>query len=231
MLGLRLAFLFLVLVEGFAPAAAQISCSDVPATREATGYQLRQNSERCEGFYRQQVAGSFELMSLVNGPINYDLASDKVLIVSVPALPQLQNARVFLTARALRPGTYYRMYAVIGSGGKFKWPLDAVLKQRNLRSNSIGVVAWIDQALGKYYVPVSVVPENVAASAPRPPLMVFRSSLDIELLRWRIRREGGGASVGEYIRVGGEVPPSGQDKQCRLKFAVSRADRPSSMWW
>ncbi len=67
-------------------------------------------------------------------------------------------------------------------------------------------MAWIDQAFGKYYVPVSVVPENVAASAPRPPLMVFRSSLDIELLRWRIRREGGGASVGEYIRVGGESP-------------------------
>ena len=203
---LRVAFLLLSCVEGFAPAAAQTSCSNVPAIPGAIGYQRRQNAERCEGFYRQEVAGDFEFLSLVNGPINYDLVSDKILTVSVPELTQFQAPQVFLTARALPPGTNYRMDAVIAPSGTFKWPLNEVLAPAKLGSNSIGVVAWINQALGKYYVPVSIVPENVASSAARPPVMVFRSSLDIELLRWRVRREGDGASAGDWIRLGGENP-------------------------
>lgn len=98
------------------------------------------------------------------------------------------------------------MDAVIGPTGTFKWPLSAVLAPANLRSDSIGVVAWVNQALGKYYVPVSVVPENVAASAPRPPHMIFRPSMDVELFRWRIWRENGGSQIGDWIRVGGDNP-------------------------
>jgi hypothetical protein len=203
---LRLAFLLLSCVGCFAAAAAEISCSNVQAIPGPIGYQRRQNAERCEGFYQQQVAGSLELLSLVSGPINYDLVSDKVLTVAVPALPQLQSPQVFLTARALPPGTYYRMDAVIGPSGNFKWPLNEVLAPAKLRSDSIGVVAWINQVLGKYYVPISIAAENVAPSAARLPVMIFRSSLDIELLRWRVRREGGGVSAGDWIKVGGQNP-------------------------
>jgi hypothetical protein len=212
----RLAFLLLFWVEGLAGASAEDSCSKVPAIPGPIGYQRRPNTERCEGFYQQQVAGSFELLSLVAGPINYDLVSDKILIVSVPPLPMFQGSQVFLTARALSPA-HYRMDAVIASSGSFKWPLKEVLAPANLRSDSIGVTAWINQALGKYYVPVSVVPENVASFTTRPPVMIFRSSLDIELLQWRVRREGAGTSPGAWLKVGGEKP------------AIIRAGQPVSI--
>jgi hypothetical protein len=201
---LRVAFLLLYCIEGFAPAAAEGSCNDVPTTPGSMGYQLRRNAERCEGFYRQEVSGELELLSLVNGSINYDLVSDKLLTVSAPALPDLQNPQIFLTARALQPGTNYRMDAVIAPSGKFMWPLNEVLAPAKLGSDSIGVVAWIKRTLGKYYVPVSVVPENVAASAARPPMMILRATQDIERLRWRIRREGDGASASDWTRLGGE---------------------------
>jgi hypothetical protein len=203
---LRFAFLLFCCVESFAPAAAESSCNDVPTIPGAIGYQPRHNAERCEGFYRQEVAGNLEFLSLVNGPISYDFVSDRILTVSVPALPEFQNLQVFLAARALQAGTNYRMDAVVAPSGKFVWPLNEVLAPAKLGSDSIGVVAWIEQALGKYYVPVSVIPESVAASAARPPMMIFRASQDIELLRWRVRREGDGANVGNWTRFGGENP-------------------------
>jgi hypothetical protein len=203
----RLAFLFLCFVEGVAAASAEIACNDVSAIPGPIGYHRRENAERCEGFYQQQDAGSFEFVSLVNGRINYDLVSDKILTVSVPPLPQFQGSQVFLAARALLPaGTHYRMDAVIAPSGKFNWSLNEVLAPARLSSNSIGVVAWINQTLGKYYVPVSVVPANVAPSAAQPPQMIFQSSMDIDLLRWRVRREGAGASIDDFVRVGGEHP-------------------------
>src|ERR1019366_4799746 len=136
-------------VEGFAPAAAEGLCNDVPTIPGSIGYQPRHNAERCEGFYRQEVAGNLEFLSLVNGPINYDLVSDKILTILAPALPELQNPQIFLTARALQAGTNYRMDAVIAPSGKFMWPLNEVLAPAKLGSDSIGVVAWIKQALGK----------------------------------------------------------------------------------
>jgi hypothetical protein len=98
------------------------------------------------------------------------------------------------------------MDAVMASGGTFRWQLNAVLAPANLPSNAIGVVAWINRDLGKYYVPVSVVPENVATPASRPPLMILRSSLDIELLKWRSRQESGRGGISDWITVGDAQP-------------------------
>ena len=124
----------------------------------------------------------------------------------MPGVSQLQASQIFVSARALRAGTYYGMDAIVGSAGTFKWPLDAVLAPAKLPPDTIGVVGWINRDLGKYYVPVSVIPENVAASAPRPPTMILRSSLDIELLRWRSWRESGNARVSDWTTVGGVNP-------------------------
>ena len=199
----RIALSIFLCIESLEPVAAQVYCASVPAVPGPTGYQRRLNTERCEGFYQQQVTGSLEFLSLVNGTINYDLVSDKALIVSVPAQSQLQASQIFLTARALRPGTYYRMDAVIGPTRIFKWPLDAVLAPANLPSDAIGVVGWINRDLGKYYIPLSVVTENVAVSALRPPTMILRSSLDMEALKWRTWQEASGARVGDWVTVAG----------------------------
>jgi len=193
----------LICVKPLAAASAEAPCSNVQAVPGTIGYKHRQNTDRCEGFYQQQVAGSLELLSLSAGPINYDLVTDKILTVLVPPSLMLQGEQVFLTARALTPA-HYRMDAIIPPASKFKWPLNEVLAPANLRSDSIGVTAWISRPFGKYYVPVSVLPENVAPSAVRPPLMIFRSSLDIDLLQWRVRPEGAGTS--DWIKVGGDNP-------------------------
>lgn len=199
---LRVLLIIFCFIDTVQPATAQLSCSNVPAISGPIGYQRRLNADRCEGFYQQQVSGTLEFLSLVNGTINYDLVSDKTLVVSAPNLGQFGGSQVFLTARALRPGTYYRMDATVASGGTFRWPLNAVLAPANLPSNAIGVVAWTNRDLGKYYVPVSVVPENVATPATRPPLMILRSSLDIELLKWRSWKESGRDGISDWITVG-----------------------------
>lgn len=201
---LRALLVVFCFIGTFQSAAAQLSCSGVTAISGPTGYQRRSNADRCEGFFQQQVSGTLEFLSLVKGTINYDLVSDKTLIVSAPNLNQFAGSQVFLTARALRPNTYYRMDAAIASGESFRWPLNPVLA--TLPSNAIGVVAWINRDLGKYYVPVSVVSENVATPATRPPSMILRASLDIELMKWRIRQEGGGDRTGDWITVGGALP-------------------------
>jgi hypothetical protein len=188
-------------------AAGQSQCESVLPVAGSSGYQWRPNADRCEGFYKQQVAGSLEFMSLAIGAINYDLVSDKWLVVSVPGAARFNATKIYLTARALRPGIYYRMDAVVKPGETFRWPLGAVLAPANLSADTIGVVGWIDRDLGKYYVPVSVVPENVVASALRPPTLILRSSLDVEVLRWRHWREGGGAKV-DWNIVGGSVAPT-----------------------
>jgi hypothetical protein len=203
---LRVLLVVFCFIDPLQPAAAQLSCSDVTPIVGSIGYQRRLNADRCEGFYQQQVSGSLEFLSLVKGTINYDLASDRTLIVTTPNLSQFVGSQVFLTARALRPGTYYRMDAAVASGGTFRWPINAVLAPANLPSNAIGVVAWINRDLGKYYVPVSVIPENVATPASRPPVMILRSSLDIELLKWRSRQESGQNKIRDWITVGGPQP-------------------------
>lgn len=203
----HLAILLLVCIVGADPATAQVSCNAVRAISGPLGYRHLPDSERCEGIYQEQVSGSFQFLSLVNGQIDYDLVSNKNLIVSVPALPpKFSGSQVFLMARALWRETPYRMDAIVPSAGTFKWPLGAVLKQLNLQADSLGVVAWINQPLGKYYVPISVVADNVAPAAERKPVMIVRPSLDVQLLQWRIRPESGGSGSGDYINVGGEHP-------------------------
>ncbi len=203
---LRIVFCFAVCGATLDPvAAAQANCENVQPLPGSAGYQRRLNAERCEGFYQQQVAGTLELLSLVNGTINYDLVSDKTLVVSAPSASRLGETQIFLSARALRPGLYYRMDAVIGPTEPFKWPLGAVLAPALLTADSIGVVGWINRDLGKYYIPLTVVPENVAASAARAPIMTLRSPLDIEVLKWRTRPETGGARL-DWTVVGGPTP-------------------------
>jgi hypothetical protein len=204
---LHLLVFLLFCVVGAQPAPAQISCNAFRGVSGPFGYRKMPDSERCEGLYLQQVSGGLDLLSLVNGRINYDLASDKNLIISLPALPpQFASAQVLLMAHALPRGTPYRMDAIVAAGSKFKWPLGPVLKQIPLQADSIGVVAWINQPLGEYYIPVSVAVENAAPSAPQPPTLIVRPSRDVEQLQWRVRPESGGSGERAYVQFGGDHP-------------------------
>jgi hypothetical protein len=187
-----IALLVVTLLVSLGSAAAQSpSCGGIYAIPGPMGYQRRANADRCEGFYQQQVAGGLEFLSMVNGTINYNLGADKVLFVVVPQLNQRQAPPIFLSGRSLRPGTYYRMDATVHSAETFKWPLGPVIAPAGLGPDSIGLVAWIQEDIDKYYVPISVFPENTVAPPKRPPTMILRSSLDIEVLKWRWRPEGG----------------------------------------
>jgi hypothetical protein len=197
--------LVVTLLVSFGSAAAQSpSCGGIYGISGPMGYQRRANADRCEGFYQQQVAGGLEFLSMVSGTINYNLASDSTLDVVTPHLSQLQAPEVFLSARSLRPGTYYRMDATIRPGETFKWPLSPVIAPAGLGPDSIGLVAWINGDFGKYYVPITVFPENTVAQPKRPPTMILRSSLDIEVLKWRWRPEEG--DVSQYSVFGGNDP-------------------------
>lgn len=195
----------LIFAQSACAAYAQTpSCKHLAAISGPSGYQPRADTARCEGLFQQQVAGSFEFLSFAS--VKYNLNTDRVLTVKMPHVQQFQNSRIFIEARALNPGMYYRMDAVVPPGETFRWSLADVLRPERIGSDSIGVVAWVEQNLFKYYVPVSVVAENAVGSTDLP-TMIVRSPLDIERLVWRSWQENGGSQQSEYATVGGHNPP------------------------
>ena len=188
------------------PSAYGQSCNAVRAVQGPFGYQHRLNSDRCEGLYQTPVSGeSLELLSLVDGEINYDLGTDKSLVVTVPDVSAVAAIKVSVRARALPIGTYYRMDADVPSGQSIKWPLGDVIAPAGLRSGSIGVVGRVERGNDTIYVPVSVLPEGKSRVDPGPPIVLLRTGVDIEQVRWRVIADPGTATTPRWTALGDDT--------------------------
>jgi hypothetical protein len=186
------ASLFLLIADPV-PAAAG-ACSNVQPTPGVYGYQQRREPDRCEGLYVSPVAGEeLEFLSLVLGKVRYNVGSDKTLVVGVPDVGPLQATQVFVEARALPSGTYYRMDTTVESKGSFRWPLATVIEPVELLPDTIGVVGWVSRGPVKVFVPVSVSVDSTSTTSRQSPEMILRSSADIERLQWRSWPEDGSA--------------------------------------
>ena len=170
------------------------------------GYQHRPAPARCEGLYQSPVAGeSLEFLSFVRGSIRYDLRTDKVLVVAVPDVSQLEATEVHVRARALPLGTYYRLDTNVATAKAFDWPMNAVIAPAGLHADSLGVIGWIEKGITKIYVPVSVLPQGKSPAPQLPVIALLRSPIDIEEVRWRLWAPGTTDRSPPWQVLGGEA--------------------------
>jgi hypothetical protein len=186
--GARIGLALVVVLVACSQAFAQgPTCKKVQAVQGTTGYQARRGDQRCEGFYQSRVSGtSPDLLSLTVGPVDYQLNQHGVLRITAPDVSQLKSDQVHVEARALAPGTYYRMDATIRSAQSMTWPMAEVLEPEQLAPKKIGVVAWIEQNAHKIYIPVRVSDGSGPAPNGTPIIAIMRATADIEAVRWRL---------------------------------------------
>jgi len=187
------------------PLAAQ-ACTEVQPVQGANGYQARSGPDRCEGLYRSPVAGeSIALLALQNGDIAFDLQNDRTLVVSVPDVSRFSTSKVAVHVRALPLGLYYRMDATVESGGSIDWPITAVIVPVKIHPDSLGVVGTIESGGNRVFVPVTIFAKGKPSPPHRSATAVFRSTVDVEQVRWRIYSPTS-SSVPKYETASSHVP-------------------------
>ena len=94
----------------------------VASPRNNNDYQLRTNSDRCEGFYASDV--SKDGLVLTQLSFGSDPPDDPLVVnISVPRL----SAPAHVSALSTSAHLYYRMDAPIFPNKPFRWPLSEVL--------------------------------------------------------------------------------------------------------
>jgi hypothetical protein len=189
------------------------------------GYTARKN--RCEGFYVSPVsAPTLELISLLRGPLRYDLKPQAQLLIIAPKLGTMAKGPVQVRAVARPLRTYYRMDAVLPDDGRMVWPVKDVLLPSLLYAERIGVYGWVGTEAEKIFVPLRVVPQGT--QAPKVPIeVVVRSTMDLEGLVWRLavkdEQAGDWQQGGANISAGQPVTislPEGASQVLRLDIAA-----------
>jgi hypothetical protein len=221
------------MLSGYEPLLYAVPCDqELTPVAGHVGYTARDN--RCEGFYVSPVsAPSLELISLLRGPLRYNLTAPEQLHIIAPDLGAMATGplQVRAVARPLR--TYYRMDAVLPANGHLVWPVRDVLLPSHLHAERIGVYGWVGTEMQKLFVPLRVVPQGTPASKAPIEVMV-RSSVDLDRLVWRIATPDGQASSWE--QAGGKVPagqpvtitlPEGPPTVLRLDIAAKTENRDS----
>lgn len=176
----------LYLMTGGQSAAASCDATLSPFPGSQLGY--RPLTNRCEGFYVSNVSsGSLEVVSLIQGRLNYEWRPDVVLEVSAPpASSQPINVR----AVAIPLKTYYRMDGELPPGGKLVWPIRDILYPGKLTADRIGIFGWIGDTGDRQFVPVRVrqiAPMADPASTETDSAhLVVRSSVDVDSILWRM---------------------------------------------
>ena len=127
----------------------------VHASADPLAYQPR--GERCEGVYVREVAGvgGFSVVAFTTPPHPFTIKRGEPLAVDWVGPG---DRPTYVRAVSLRRKLYYRMDAQRPAGSRrFDWPTD-VLAALNLRSEELGVVAWVQGRVGDspqdIYVPL-----------------------------------------------------------------------------
>jgi hypothetical protein len=165
-------------------------CAGFDRDQGVLGYEFRQNPDRCEGFFQALAAGDIELMSFSVGP-PLNGSRDSALNIYAPDISRLGSAQVNVVVRTLSPHVFYRMDATIGSAGSFQWPLSAVVIPGHLDLDDLGLLGLVSHDGDTIFVPLTV----SRASTSHTFRMLFRSSIDVDMFKWRLFKPGSGPSA------------------------------------
>ncbi|GAC21382.1 hypothetical protein [Paraglaciecola arctica] len=155
-----------------------------------SGY--RKRGRICEGLYESPVSADFELVSLVEHPLNSYVKGDTISIELPNVTQQLGSSSISIRGLALKPRLYYRMDTSFGPDSVIKWPVEQVLSSIKLDAHELGIYGWQESKTGKTYIPVSVsvdgqmkiVDPNFDAQA------IVRAGVPIQKIAWRLLGEG-----------------------------------------
>lgn len=202
------------------------TCADVQPIQGPTGYQERSSPDRCEGMYRSPVAGeSIELLALQGGDIVFDLQTDRILAVSVPDVSRFSASKIAVRIRALSLGLYYRMDAVVDSGGTIDWPIAAVVIPVGIHADNLGVVGIIKSGENRVFVPITISPKDKPTAPRHTATAVLRSTVDVEQVKWRIYSPAS-SSVPGYQSVSSHFPVRAGDP---IRLSVPQTSSPVTL--
>ena len=143
----------------------------------------RERGNRCEGFYRSKVSGeAIEVVGVIIDKLQFKLKKDEILEITSPVV---KNGLVHVRAVGIPIKTYYRMDTQIGAGEKFIWPIKDVIYPQKLTAAKIGLFGWVGQETKKTFVPIRVVAKLEAGAGNEAIWMLFRTSVDVETVKWR----------------------------------------------
>jgi hypothetical protein len=197
----------------------QIPCD--PHLKSAADYAFgyRERSNRCEGVYVKDVAGTPLLLASLTALFeDYDtLHDDNLQLRWSPPV----DAKVNLRAYGLRRKLYYRMDALQPAGeAEFIWPLE-VLRALNIGANDLGVVAWATYALSdaetNVFLPVSVTRSTPTETPSEYALKILPNRELMEVYLSLVRLDPAGAEDSVVL----ETHP--------LEYGFYPAERPISI--
>jgi hypothetical protein len=160
------------------------ACRDLRPVEGALGYGPRRPPERCEGMYQSLISSDalLQLLSFTRGRITFDPYADRMVTIAAPDVSALDaNARaIAVVAQALPPKVYYRLDAIVKSGGSLQWPIGEVIIPARLSASDLGLLGIVPRGSVSFYVPLSVQP------AQHQLTMIFRAPVDLETFQWKI---------------------------------------------
>jgi hypothetical protein len=223
-----------------AAAWADGPCPSLSPDRGPLGFRRRLGGDRCEGFFKSNVAG--EALSVAFLMAGRFPASAEVVEVSGAAPGREINVR----AVALPLGTYYRMDATVGPNRPLRWPLAEVVQaSRSLKSTDLGLYGWIGDAARPTYVPVRAALPGAAPAADEPLRLGVRANVPLALLVYNVADDeschfgkrpwteiGANVRPGAILTVAGGAVAGGRAAICvgfRAKLADSDQSEPMTV--
>jgi hypothetical protein len=160
------------------------------ATASETGYQSRSDS-MCEGVYTAFRSGepSLEMVSLSQGPITYDLKTDRQLYVDIPGSDEIKERPIRLQAVGREEGIHYQMDAYMPPKGPLIWSLKTVLTKEGIEDFMLGVYGWIDHFDRRIFLPVTISAKRQDRLTKAPIRLIVRTPLRLDWMAWRYALE------------------------------------------
>jgi hypothetical protein len=180
----------------------------------ALGYKQRDPS-RCEGLYRALTSGEIELISFARRLPSTTTGTKGRIEVDVPASPTSPR-RIAIRVSTLKEDVYYQLDAVTSSGATIGWPTSEVLDQVGLTSKDLGFLGWREVGREREFVPLGVKESASAAPGDASIVLVVRSALPLEWVKWRLYRLGEPAKQEKYSDVPGNAFPAGWPIEIRI---------------
>jgi hypothetical protein len=205
----------LVLGCGRALAADAFECARVEPSKERTpSYGLVTGERRCEGFFRQSIAGPYlEVVSLI-------VAGSSAGPAGAPLKLRAPSSASRLVVTPLPQGVAYRV-DLPNAGPETQWQAQPMLDATALRKAELGFLGIVTDPskAGMNLAPVTI---GEGAGSGKT-VAIVRTSVQTQEMRWR-RLDGGDTSAPWSTIEGGALDPWGRTY---IRLDTPSAEKPA----
>lgn len=157
---------------------SQTNCDHNLETIENDETSYRARGNRCEGFYKSEVASnSIDLVGVLRGQLVYELNEAETIEISTS---QYISQPLHLRAQAIPLKTYYRMDAQLNVGETFNWPVKDVLFPREITYKQISIYGQYQEGTTDIYVPLRARSQLSTIRNDNILRVVFRPTINVD---------------------------------------------------